>query len=99
MKNIKSFKVFEMNDDDENMSDDVQRLYEILEEVQSLMNEANDIVNYVTKDVDPIIYDRWRLYPYNNIMSMLSAGSRYDTSFSDIISEIEKASSGGNEDY
>lgn len=93
MRNIKSYSVFEMNDDDENMSNDVYRLTEILEEIENLMSEANDIVRAVSDDVDPIIYDRWRLYPYNNIMSMLSAGSRYDTSFSDIISDIEKAMS------
>lgn len=98
MRNIKSYSVFEMNDDDENMSNDVYRLTEILEEIENLMSEANDIVRVVSDDVDPIIYDRWRLYPYNNIMSMLSAGSRYDTSFSDIISDIEKAMSGEEED-
>jgi hypothetical protein len=98
MRNIKSYSVFEMNDDDENMSNDVYRLTEILEEIENLMSEANDIVRAVSDDVDPIIYDRWRLYPYNNIMSMLSAGSRYDTSFSDIISDIEKAMSGEEED-
>jgi|694.fasta_scaffold11211_12 hypothetical protein len=98
MRNIKSYSVFEMNDDDENMSNDVYRLTEILEEIENLMSEANDIVRSVSDDVDPIIYDRWRLYPYNNIMSMLSAGSRYDTSFSDIISDIEKAMSDEEED-
>jgi hypothetical protein len=98
MRNIKSYSVFEMNDDDENMSNDVYRLTEILEEIENLMSEANDIVRAVSDDVDPIIYDRWRLYPYNNIMSMLSAGSRYDTSFSDIISDIEKAMSDEEED-
>ena len=98
MRNIKSYSVFEMNDDDENMSNDVYRLTEILEEIENLMSEANDIVRVVSDEVDPIIYDRWRLYPYNNIMSMLSAGSRYDTSFSDIISDIEKAMSGEEED-
>jgi hypothetical protein len=98
MRNIKSYSVFEMNDDDENMSNDVYRLTEILEEIENLMGEANDIVRVVSNEVDPIIYDRWRLYPYNNIMSMLSAGSRYDTSFSDIISDIEKAMSDEEED-
>ena len=71
MRNIKSYSVFEMNDDDENMSNDVYRLTEILEEIENLMSEANDIVRVVSDEVDPIIYDRWRLYPYNNIMSML----------------------------
>ena len=93
MRNIKSYSVFETNGDDEKMSNEVYRLTEILEEIENLMGEANDIVRVVSTEVDPIIYDRWRLYPYNNIMAMLSAGSKYDTSFSDIISDIEKATS------
>jgi len=98
MRNIKSYSVFETNGDDEKMSNDVYRLTEILEEIENLMGEANDIVRVVSTEVDPIIYDRWRLYPYNNIMAMLSAGSKYDTSFSDIISDIEKATPGEQED-
>lgn len=99
MKNLKKIDVFEMNEDNfEN--DDVYRLNEILEEIEALMVEANDIVRYVSRDVvmDDIIYERWKAYPYNNIMSMLSSGTRYETSFSSIIEEIERAIEGNEDD-
>lgn len=86
MKNIKSMKAFESYD----TSDDVDRLYSILEEIQTLMSEADGIINVTSRNVgDPIIYERWKAYPYGNIMAMLGGGSKYDTSFSDIIKDIE----------
>ena len=88
MKNIKSMKTFESYD----TSDDVDRLYEILEEIQELMLEANDLVNFASRKVgDAIIYERWKAYPYGNIMAMLGGGNKYDTSFNDIVDEIERA--------
>jgi hypothetical protein len=88
MKNIKSMKAFESYE----ISDDIDRLYEILEEIQELMLEANDIVNVASREVgDAIIYERWKAYPYGNIMSMLRGDNKYDTSFNDIVDEIERA--------
>lgn len=88
MKNIKSMKAFENYD----VTDDIDRLYEILEEIQELMIEANDIVDAASRSVeDPIIYERWKAYPYGHIMSMLGGGNKYDTSFNDIVDEIERA--------
>jgi len=90
MRNIRSMKLFEQEGDE--TSDDVYRLYEILEEVEFLMTEANDIVRSTARKVnDDIIYERWKAYPYNNIMAMLSHGSKYDTGFIDIIKELEDA--------
>lgn len=99
MKNLKRINVFEM-DENNFENDDVYRLNEILEEIEALMIEANDIVRHVSKDVvmDDIIYERWRAYPYNNIMSMLSSGTRYETSFLSIVEEIEKAVEGNDDD-
>jgi hypothetical protein len=91
MKNIKSLKAFESRDDD-SINDDIYRLGEILEEIEALMYEADELVRYTSKNVgDSIIHERWKAYPYNNIMAMLSSGSRYDVGFSDIIEELEKA--------
>lgn len=95
MKNIKSMKVFEMGGDF--VMDEIEQLSMILEDIENLMQEANEIVRNTAREVgDEIIYERWKAYPYNNIMSMLSSGSRYDTSFSDIIEELQKAT--GEED-
>lgn len=89
-------KLFEAMDGE--MPDEVFRLYEILEEIESLMSEANELVRSSAKMVnDGIIYERWKAYPYNNIMAMLSSGSKYDTSFRDIIREIEGAMNQNNE--
>lgn len=94
MRNIKSMELFEADD----MSDEVYRLYEILEEIEGLMIEASDLVRASARKVDDdIIYERWKAYPYNNIMAMLSGGSRYETKFSDIIKEIESAMEENNE--
>lgn len=102
MKNIKSIDMFESSDDlsafDEEFTE-LERLEEILNEIEGLMYEANEIVERAAKEVDDrIIYERWRAYPYNNIMTMLSKGSKYDTSFSDIIKEIANAMK-GNDNY
>ena len=99
MKNLKRIDVFEM-DENNFESDDVYRLNEILEEIQAMMVEADDIVRYVSRDIvmDDIIYERWRAYPYNNIMAMLSSGTKYETSFSSIIEEIESAIKGNEDD-
>ena len=88
MKNIKSMKTFEAM----SQSDDIDRLEEILDEMNAIMNEADDIVRSTANESgDMIIYERWKAYPYNNIMSMLSSGSKYDTTFSDIIKELKYA--------
>jgi len=88
MKNIKSMKAFE----EYGFEDEIDRLYEILEEIQGLMLEANDTIMSLSKDVeDPIIYERWKAYPYGNIVSMLAGGNKYDTTFADIIDELSEA--------
>jgi hypothetical protein len=88
MRNIKSMKAFEGYE----FEDEVERLYEILEEIQGLMLEANDTVMALSKDAeDPIIYERWKAYPYGNIVSMLAGGNKYDTTFADIIDELSDA--------
>lgn len=89
MRNIKSLRAFEKAYDGF-LDDNVARLYEILDEMESLMQEANDIVYEVTREMgESIIHERWRVYPYNNIMSLLSEGSEHETSFLKIIEEIE----------
>lgn len=90
MKNIKSMKAFESYE----TSDDIDRLYEIQEEISDLMDEANSLVRSVSTEVgDSIIYERWKAYPYGNIMAMLLGGNRYDTTFGDIIDELNNAAS------
>jgi hypothetical protein len=99
MKNIKSLTAFESRSDD-SINDDIYRLGEILEEIEALMYEANELVQYTAKQVgDEIIYERWKAYPYNNIMAMLSSGSRYDTGFLDIVEELEKALKGEDDRF
>lgn len=96
MKNIKSMKMFEMND--EMLDDNIVQLNRILEDIEALMLEANDIVRQTAYEVgDDIIYERWKAYPYNNIMSMLSSGSKYDVGFINIIEELEQAIAGEEE--
>lgn len=98
MRNIKSIRMFEMNDD--MLEDNIFQLNRILEEVEALMIEANDIVRMTAIEVgDDIIYERWKAYPYNNIMSMLSSGNRYETAFVNIIEELERAVNGEQEDF
>lgn len=99
MKNLKKLNLSEMNDNNfEN--DDLYRLNEVLEEIEGLMVEADQLVRYLSKEVamDDIIYERWKVYPYNNIMAMLSSGTRYETSFSNIIEELERSINGNEED-
>lgn len=92
-------QVFENNESSYNSSDDIDRLREIQEEIGTLMQEANNLVRSASVDAgDEIIYERWKAYPYGNIMSMLVGGSRYDTTFGDIIDEIEKAITGDEDD-
>jgi hypothetical protein len=87
-------KIFE---DLSGASNDIETLRNILDEIIELMEEANSLVSSVSRDTDPIIYERWKAYPYGHIMTSLGSGgygSRYDTSFDDIIDELEKASKG-----
>jgi len=78
-------KLFEEYDS----TDDIDELKDILEEMKELMSRANSIVFTVSQETNPIIYERWRAYPYGHIMSSLAGGSRYETKFSDIIRELE----------
>jgi len=78
-------KIFEEYDS----NDEIDSLKDILDEIIDLMQQANSIVFKVANETDPIIYERWKAYPYGHIMASLSGGSRYDTKFSDIIRELE----------
>jgi len=87
-------KIFE---DLNETSNDIETLKEILYEIIELMESANQLVASASKETDPIIYERWKAYPYGHIMASLGSrgyGTRYDTSFDDIIDELEKASKG-----
>jgi hypothetical protein len=92
MKNIKSIAAFESMFDD-SISNNILELREIQSKIDALMHKANDLVEDTATQVgDRIIYERWKAYPYNNIMAMLSHGSTYDTGFLDIIDELEQES-------
>jgi hypothetical protein len=94
MKNIKSLDMFE-NEGGMDKFDSIERLREILDEIIELMSEADNLVRDSAAQVDDmIIYERWRSYPKGNIMAMLDGGNRYDTTMSDIIEELQRASKG-----
>lgn len=70
---------------------EVDRLNEILEEIEELMIEADQLVMSASEKAgDDLIYQAWKVYPYNNIVASLSGGRRYETTFISIIEQLEK---------